>query len=71
MKSAQNNQTQRQFLERRNHLWRALRELEPNNPKTEALIDELQSLIGWPRDRVLIGLGWQTTAEGRIQESEK
>jgi CHASE3 domain sensor protein len=50
----------REFLERRNQLWKQLRELEPDDPSSEALLTELEALIGWPRTRILQGLGWET-----------
>ena len=48
----------RAFLERRNSLWRQLRELTPGTSEFEAVLGELQALIGWSRAQVLAGLGW-------------
>lgn len=45
------------FLRRRNALWARLRELPPGSPEWEATLAELQARIGWPRERVLAGLG--------------
>lgn len=47
----------RDFLERRNALWARLRALSPGTPGFEAALAELGALIGWPRERVLAGLG--------------
>ncbi|WP_019009530.1 hypothetical protein [Deinococcus aquatilis] len=47
----------REFLERRNALWAALRVLEPGSAAFEALLTELSALIGWNRARILGGLG--------------
>jgi hypothetical protein len=52
----------RAFLQRRNALWQQLRDLEPEDPSSEALLIELEDLIGWPRARILKGLGWQDAA---------
>jgi hypothetical protein len=49
---------QREFLERRNALWAALRQLAPDDPKAEVLLQELEALIGWTRAKILAGLGW-------------
>jgi hypothetical protein len=46
------------FLVKRNALWAALRQLEPNEPKAEVLLLELMALIGWSREKILAGLGW-------------
>lgn len=48
----------RDYLERRNALWQALRELEPNDEKVEALMLELIEHAHISRDKVLEGLGW-------------
>jgi hypothetical protein len=48
----------REFLERRNALWAALRQLSPTDPRAEQLLQELETMIGWSRDKVLAGLGW-------------
>jgi hypothetical protein len=50
--------SQREFLERRNALWAALRQLTPHDPKAEGLLQELGALIGWSREKILAGLGW-------------
>jgi hypothetical protein len=50
--------TQRQFLERRNKLWAALRQLTPDHPEAPALLQELETTIGWTREKILLGLGW-------------
>lgn len=57
----------REFLERRNALWRRLRDYSaaecstgdgvPDAPEFEAALLELSGLIGWDRGRVLAGLG--------------
>ncbi|SMB90442.1 hypothetical protein SAMN00790413_00776 [Deinococcus hopiensis KR-140] len=47
----------RAFLERRNALWRQLREMPPGTPKFEGALAELCALIGWNRAQVLSGLG--------------
>ncbi len=49
---------QSDFLKKRNALWAALRLLEPSDPQAEVLIQELMTLIGWSREKVLAGLGW-------------
>ncbi len=54
----------RDFLEKRNALWAALRQLEPDDPRAEALLLELEHLIGWSRQRIVAGLGWQDTTLG-------
>ncbi len=46
------------FLKTRNALWAALRLLEPEDPKCEALLLELEVLIGWTREKIYAGLGW-------------
>ena len=46
------------FLKTRNALWAALRQLEPEDPKCEELLLELEVLIGWSRERIYAGLGW-------------
>jgi hypothetical protein len=46
------------FLKKRNALWAALRQLEPTDPDTQALLLELEALIGWSRERIFAGLGW-------------
>jgi predicted site-specific integrase-resolvase len=46
------------FLQQRNDLWRQLRQLEPNDEHAEVLIQELSSLTGWSRQKILEGLGW-------------
>ena len=46
------------FLKKRNALWAALRQLEPEDPKCETLLLELEVLIGWSRDKIIAGLGW-------------
>ena len=46
------------FLKKRNALWAALRRLEPSDCQAERLIQELMTLIGWTREKVLAGLGW-------------
>ncbi len=53
----------REFLEQRNTLWAALRALEPSDPAAETLLLELEVLIGWSRERIYAGLGWQQTSE--------
>ena len=49
----------REFLKKRNALWAALRQLEPDDPKADILLQELEYLIGWSRAKILAGLGWQ------------
>ncbi|MFC4427730.1 hypothetical protein [Deinococcus navajonensis] len=49
----------REFLQRRNALWQALRAAEPGSEVFERLVQELCGLIGWDRTRVLAGLGLQ------------
>lgn len=49
---------QQAFLRQRNDLWRRLRQLEPNDERAEVLIQELSSLTGWSRQKILEGLGW-------------
>lgn len=51
----------REFLERRNELWAALRRLEPSETAFENTLTELSALIGWNRDRILAGLGLTET----------
>lgn len=46
-----------EFLKRRNDVWRRLRTAEQGTPEFEAALAELQTLIGWPRERILAGLG--------------
>jgi hypothetical protein len=46
------------FLKKRNALWAALRLLAPTDPDTQALLLELEALIGWSRERIFAGLGW-------------
>lgn len=46
------------FLKKRNALWAALRQLEPEDPKAERLIEELMTLIAWSREKIYAGLGW-------------
>ena len=46
-----------EFLRRRNKLWAELRNSEPGTPEFEERLAELAALIGWPRDKVLAGLG--------------
>jgi hypothetical protein len=45
-------------LEQRNALWAALRQLAPHDPEAEALLHQLEVLIGWSREKILAGLGW-------------
>ncbi|WP_019587286.1 hypothetical protein [Deinococcus apachensis] len=47
----------RDFLERRNALWRRLRSLPPGTPEFEETLAQLSALTGWDRARVLAGLG--------------
>lgn len=47
----------RDFLERRNALWRRLRGEEPGTPAFEETLAEVSTLIGWTRAQVLAGLG--------------
>jgi hypothetical protein len=49
---------QREFLEKRNSLWRKLRELEPDDERVEALMLELMNHAHISREKVLEGLGW-------------
>jgi len=51
----------REFLERRNALWAALRALEPGASAFEDILTELSALIGWDRARILAGLGLSET----------
>jgi hypothetical protein len=51
--------SQREFLERRNALWAILRQLEPDDPKAEAFLQELEALTHWSREKILAGLGWK------------
>jgi hypothetical protein len=46
------------YLKKRNALWAALRQLEPEDPKCKALLLELSDLIGWSREKIFAGLGW-------------
>ncbi len=46
------------YLRQRNNLWRQLRQLEPNDKRADALLQELSSLTGWSRQKILDGLGW-------------
>jgi hypothetical protein len=55
----------REFLERRNALWAALRQLSPTDPRTEHLLQELEAMIGWSREKVLAGLGWDFDLDAR------
>ena len=48
----------REFLEQRNALWGELRQLEPSDPRVEALLAALGEMIGWSRARIFAGLGW-------------
>lgn len=48
----------RDYLEKRNRLWQALRELEPDDEKVEALLLELMEHARLSREKVLEGLGW-------------
>ena len=45
------------YLRRRNEAWRTLREARPATPEFEAALHDLQTLIAWPRERILAGLG--------------
>ena len=47
----------RDFLERRNALWRRLRELAPGTPEFGETLAELSTLTRWSRTQVLAGLG--------------
>lgn len=47
-----------EFLRRRNALWQALRQLEPDDPQAEALMRALEQLTQLTRAEVLAGLGW-------------
>lgn len=47
----------REFLQRRNALWQALRAAEPGSTDFEGKLQALCALIGWDRARVLAGLG--------------
>jgi hypothetical protein len=47
----------REFLERRNALWRRLRTLPPGTPEFEETLEELSALTDWNRAQVLGGLG--------------
>ncbi|GHF34107.1 hypothetical protein HNQ07_000177 [Deinococcus metalli] len=44
-------------LRRRNALWQRLRTEVPGSPAFEDAARELSELTGWPRARVLAGLG--------------
>ena len=44
-------------LRRRNALWAELRAAEPGTPEFEAALARLAALTGWPRARLLAGLG--------------
>lgn len=48
----------REFLHRRNGLWRRLRQLPPDSGEFGDALAELCALIGWDRARVLSGLGY-------------
>ncbi|WP_293909525.1 hypothetical protein [Deinococcus sp.] len=52
----------RAWLERRNGLWQTLRRHSPGEPGAEeavfrAALEQLETHIGWSRERVLAGLG--------------
>lgn len=47
----------RDFLERRNALWRRLRTLPAGTPEFEETLEELSELTHWSRAQVLAGLG--------------
>lgn len=52
----------RAWLERRNALWRTLRQHMPGEADADeavfrAALDQLERHIGWSRERVLAGLG--------------
>lgn len=49
---------QGEFLRCRNELWRRLRELEPDDERTEPIMLELMALTHLTRQKVLEGLGW-------------
>jgi|GEM_PF-5974700 len=46
-----------EFLRRRNALWAELRRLPEGTPEFEVALDALAKLVGWPREKVLAGLG--------------
>ena len=48
----------RDYLEKRNRLWQALRELEPDDERVEVLMLELMNHAHISREKVLEGLGW-------------
>jgi hypothetical protein len=56
--NAPETNAQQAFLRQRNDFWRRLRQLEPNDEHAEVLIQELSSLTGWSRQKILEGLGW-------------
>ncbi|WP_045233714.1 hypothetical protein [Deinococcus pimensis] len=57
-----------EFLRRRNALWAELRALPEFTPAFEAKLAELGALIGWPRERILAGLGLHDDESGRPDE---
>jgi hypothetical protein len=48
----------REHFEKRNALWKELRELEPDDERVEALILELMNHAHISREKILEGLGW-------------
>ncbi|GGL10315.1 hypothetical protein [Deinococcus radiotolerans] len=44
-------------LRRRNALWQQLRTQAPGTPHFEATLNDLSTLTGWERPRILAGLG--------------
>lgn len=53
-------ETRRAFLRQRNALWAQLRATPEGTPDFERVVAELATLIGWPRERILAGLGHET-----------
>jgi len=49
---------QRAYLERRNDLWRKLRQLEPGDAGVEEVMLELSQWTGQTRAQIEQGLGW-------------
>lgn len=73
----------REFLERRNALWRTLREHTPGEASADAeqfkrALRDLMTLTGWTRPQILAGLGLTEQdltalglAEAEIQAAER
>lgn len=58
-----------EFLRERNRLWARLRGLPEFSPEFEDAVAELAALIGWPRAKILAGLGLHDHEQGADEES--